>query len=126
MNEVTRIHLGRQPFTISVSAHKELKDYLPEFKKKVAEQDVIDEVEMRMAELLGERRLGVDKAVLDADVDYLKEQLGDPKDFKEDGEDTSRTALNDQGQKRLFRDTDNAMLAGVAAGLASYFGIDVL
>jgi hypothetical protein len=28
--------------------------------------------------------------------------------------------------KRLFRDTDNAMLVGVAAGLAKYFGIDVL
>jgi phage shock protein PspC (stress-responsive transcriptional regulator) len=125
MNEVTRIHLGRQPFTISVEAHKALKDYLAEIKKQVADSDVVNEVELRMAELLGERGISGDKVILATDVDYLKQQLGNPKDFKDDG-DEAPAASNDQSAKRLFRDTDNAMVAGVASGLANYFGVDVL
>jgi len=127
MNEVTRIHLGRQPFNVSVKAHEELKNYLAAIKKQVADKDVLDEVELRMAELLIERGIKGDKVVLEADVDYLKEQLGDPGDFKEGSDDMPHTAgSSDLVQKRLFRDTDNAMLAGVAAGLGNYFGIEAV
>jgi phage shock protein PspC (stress-responsive transcriptional regulator) len=125
MNEVNRIHLGRQPFTVSVEAHKELKEYLAAIKKQGVDKDVLDEIELRMAELLTEKGISADKVVLAKDVDFLKEQLGNPKDFKED-EDSPQATVNELGQKRLFRDTENAMVAGVAAGLASYFGIDVL
>ena len=126
MNEVTRIHLGRQPFTISVEAHKALKNYLAEIKKQVGDNDVVNEVELRMAELLGERGISGDKVILAGDVDYLKEQLGNPKDFSEGNEEAPQTASNDISSKRLFRDTDNAMIAGVASGLANYFGVDIL
>lgn len=124
MNEVTKIHLGRQAFTISVAAHKALRDYLDAIAKQVGDKDVVEEVEMRMAELLAERGVSGDKVVLVKDVDYLKEQLGNPKDFKENPEDAA--ANPEPGAKRLFRDTDNAMLAGVASGLSKYFGLDVL
>ncbi|MDB5160837.1 MAG: rane protein of unknown function [Candidatus Saccharibacteria bacterium] len=126
MNEVTRIHLGRQPFNISVEANKALRDYLAAIKKQVGDKDVVDEVELRMAELLTEHGITGEKVILASDVDYLKEQLGNPKDFSEDSDDAPRSAGKDTAAKRLFRDTDNAMLAGVASGLAGYFGIDVL
>ncbi len=124
MNEVTKIHLGRQAFTVSVAAHKALRDYLDAIAKQVGDKDVVEEVEMRMAELLAERGVTGDKVVLVKDVDYLKEQLGNPKDFKESPEDEA--ASPEPGAKRLFRDTDNAMVAGVASGLSKYFGLDVL
>jgi phage shock protein PspC (stress-responsive transcriptional regulator) len=125
MNEVTKIHLGRQAFTVSMDAHKELRDYLDAIKKQVGDKDVVDEVELRMAELLAEHGITGEKVILPADVNFLKEQLGNPKDFKEDA-DTTDTSDKSSDSKRLFRDTGNAMLAGVAAGLAEYFGIDVL
>lgn len=125
MNEVTKIHLGRQAFTISVAAHKQLRAYIGDIEKQVADKDVADEIEMRMAELLGERGISGDKVILVKDVDYLKEQLGDPKDFS-DGEGTVLTAGQATEAKRLFRDTENGMVAGVAAGLAAYFGVDVI
>jgi hypothetical protein len=34
MNEVTRINLGRQPFTIAVDAHKALRAIWPQFKNR--------------------------------------------------------------------------------------------
>ncbi len=126
MNEVTKIHLGRQPFTISVDAHHELKSYLAAIKKQVEDKDVVDEIELRMAELLTERGITGNKVILPADVDFLKVQLGNPKDFTDEGEASAQTDTKQPDTKRLFRDTDNAMIAGVASGLSQYFGIDVL
>lgn len=125
MNEITKIHLGRQPFTISVAAYKELKSYLDAIKKQTTDSDVTDEVELRMSELLIEHGVTGEKVILPADVEYLKEQLGTPKDFHGDSDDEAAATKSAEG-RRLFRDSDNAMLAGVAAGLAKYFGIDVV
>jgi phage shock protein PspC (stress-responsive transcriptional regulator) len=128
MNEVSKIHLGRQAFTISADAHKDLRLYLDAIKKEVQDESVAQEVELRIAELLAEHGITGDKVVLPADITFIKEQLGAPKDFREDSDDggnaepaSSRPAES----KRLFRDTEAGMLAGVAAGLAAYTGIDV-
>ncbi len=129
MNEIKHIHLGRQSFTISVEAYKELHDYLGEIKAQVgkASGDVVDEVELRMAELLTERGVTDEKVVLAEDVKYLKEQLGEPHDFKDEDEEQAETTdkTEDGAPKRLFRDNDRAMFAGVAAGLSAFFGVDV-
>jgi len=126
MNEVTKVHLGRQAFAISAEAHRDLQHYLNTIRKYVSEESVITEIELRMAELLNEHGVSGEKVVLPADVSFLKEQLGDPKDFADEAEPEPATDKPADSPKRLFRDTDNAMLAGVAAGLANYFGVDVL
>jgi len=129
MNEVTRIHLGRQAFTIAADAHKELREYITAIKKRVGanEKEVIEEVELRMAELLHERGVSEEKVVLHKDVIYLKEQLGSPKDFADEEADTQAEQTDEvpaPQPRQLFRDTENGKLGGVAAGLAAYFGID--
>lgn len=126
MNEVTTIHLGRQAFTISVDAQHDLRSYLAAIDKQVGDKDVIEEIEVRMAELLTERGINADKVILISDVDFLKAQLGNPKDFKEDEDETATADDSQNDSKKLFRDTNNAMIAGVASGLSQYFGIDVL
>lgn len=125
MNEVTKIHLGRAAFTVSVDAQKELRAYLDDIKAQVGKNsaDVLEEVELRMAELLQERGITGDKVVVGKDVTFLKEQLGEPSDFSDsDTEETHHPA--DDTARRLFRDTEGAMVAGVASGLARYLGID--
>lgn len=125
MNEIKKIHLGRQPFTISVDAHKLLRAYLEAIEHQVgAKSEVIKEVESRMAELLLERGVHGDKVILEEDVEFLKEQLGDPGDFKDEENQAEEAAESQEGQKRLFRDTQNGMIAGVASGLAAYFNVD--
>jgi phage shock protein PspC (stress-responsive transcriptional regulator) len=126
MNEVTKIHLGRIAFTIAVDAHKELRAYLEAIKKQVHDAEVVSEVELRMAELLQERGVQDDKVVLPADVDFLKSQLGSPEEFSDDTDSVATDEEQDTPSKRLFRNTDSAMIAGVAAGLANYFGLDVV
>jgi phage shock protein PspC (stress-responsive transcriptional regulator) len=126
MNEVTKIHLGRQAFTIAHDAHKELRAYLDAIKDQVHDKDVVEEIELRMAELLTEHGISSDKVILAKDVDFLKSQLGNPKDFTDENEAATPADSKQSETKRLFRDTDHAMIAGVAAGLAQYFGVDVL
>jgi phage shock protein PspC (stress-responsive transcriptional regulator) len=127
MNEVARIHLGREAFTISIDAQKALKAYLAEIEKKVHDREVVDEVEVRMSELLTERGITSEKVIIPGDIDYLKEQLGDPDDFSDDDSDVKDSSEQEgRPAKKLFRDTDNAIVAGVAAGLASYTGIDAI
>lgn len=127
MNEITRIHLGRQSYTISTEAHKALQHYVADIEKNVGDKDVVQEVELRMSELLTERGVVGDKVILPRDVDYLQEQLGSPDDFS-DNEESDSQANDDKtvGSKRLFRDPEHAMIAGVAAGLANYSGLDVV
>src|SRR3569623_635517 len=55
MNEVTKIHIGRQAYTKSLAAQRELRHYLDAIAKEVDDSDVSDEIELRMAELLTER-----------------------------------------------------------------------
>lgn len=126
MNEITKIHLGRQAFTISVDAHHELRSYLDAIEKQVGEKDVVDEIELRMAELLAEHGINASKVILSSDIEFLKSQLGNPTDFTEDTSEASYTVPKQSETKRLFRDTNNAVVAGVASGLAQYFGIDVM
>lgn len=129
MNEIKQIHLGRTSFTISVDAHKELRLYLDAIKDQAgANADVIDEVELRMAELLEARGIDSEKVVLPSDIIFLKEQLGTPRDFKEEDESDAESSAtqNEQAPRRLFRDTDDAMIAGVAAGLARYLHVDAV
>jgi phage shock protein PspC (stress-responsive transcriptional regulator) len=123
MNEIRHIHLGRLSYTIAADAYKELHDYLEAIRRK-AGKEVVEEVELRIAELLTERGITGDKVVLTKDVDYIKEQLGTPTDFSDD--DADEPADQPEATKQLFRDPDNAMVAGVAAGLGKYFGIDPL
>src|SRR5438270_6786289 len=104
MNEVTKVHLGRQAFTISVAAHKELRAYLDAIAKQVNDADVVSEVELRMAELLSERGVSGDKVVLPADVTYIKEQLGSPDDFSDTDSTADPAKTADKNTKRLFRD----------------------
>lgn len=130
MNEITHIHLGRQPYTISVEAHKLLKAYLADISAKVSDKSVVDEVELRMSELLTERGVSDDKVILAEDIAYLKSQLGDADDFSDEDDQESTNKKHEKSEektsKRLFRDREGAMLAGVSSGLANFLGLDVV
>ena len=125
MNEVTTIHLGRTAFTVAADAYAKLKSYLSDI-QKWGGKDVAEEVELRMAELLSERGLGEQKVVLVRDVEYLRQQLGEPKDFADEDTATAAEESAEPGEsKRLYRDPENALFGGVAAGISAYFGIPV-
>lgn len=126
MNEIIQIHLGRTAFTIAVDAQKLLRDYLAAVRKHAGSDEVAEEVELRMAELLAERGITGDKVMLAKDVEYLKEQLGEPGEFDDEDVAGKKVEADDAAPRRLFRDPEHGMIAGVAAGLGNYVGIDAV
>ena len=136
MNEITRIHLGRVPYEIDVSARKTLEKYLADIKKFMgADDEMMGDIEARMTEILSDRGVNRDDVITAADITAIRAQLGEPRDFASDS-DSDETEANwhddpftgnssDRKRRRYYRDIDNAMLGGVISGLAAYTGWDV-
>lgn len=124
MNEITRIHLAKVPYNIEVEAKKELQKYLEAIEAYAGDSDLVSDVESRMVEILAGRKVEADGTIAVEDVKALKQQLGDPAEFSADGQ--SEAAPIDDDDKplhRLYRDTTQSWLGGVAAGIARYYGI---
>ena len=136
MKEITNIHLAKTPFRVEVEAKHALGEYLASIQQRMhAEPEAMREIEARMVELLAERGVTRDGVVTTEDVTALRGQMGEPREFASEAEagdddaalrDAAEAALADGAPKQLMRDTDHALIGGVCAGVAAYFGISPL
>lgn len=144
MIKTVNINLGGIVYQIDEDAFEELKKYLDSlnqyYKYTEGRDEIVADIESRLAELFTESldRSGF-KVVSMGDVAEVIEIMGRPEDFDVDGEmfeesetserttNTNRTATgasDKKGTKRLYRDPDNAIIAGVSSGLSAYWNID--
>lgn len=132
MVETRNISLGGLLFHVELPAYTQLKDYLSDLRQVLrgteGREDVLQEVEYRFAELFTTFMEGSHRAVVTLDdVEKACAQLGAPSEFRgpEDQEGPS-AKKSTQGPKnrRLFRDPDDRMVAGVAAGIAHRVGLE--
>lgn len=132
MKETKNINLGGQAFTIDCDAYDNLREYLDALQKHFVPEDaeeVMQDIEMRMRELLYERHSNGNEVISQSDVNYLIEKLGQPSDFGDEtteSHDEPQTATREERKKnrRLFRDGDNMIIGGVCSGIANYFHLD--
>ena len=130
MNKTHNINLGGYPFTIDDDAYKHLQDYLEKINKHFATsegfEEIVDDIETRMAELLFDR-IKTKSIVTMEDVKNAITIMGTPEEFGAEafGSDAAfeSTKRKYKTGKRLFRDPDDKMIGGLCSGLASYFGI---
>ncbi|MDG4945924.1 PspC domain-containing protein [Weeksellaceae bacterium KMM 9713] len=138
MDKTYNISLGGFAFMIDEVAYNILKKYLSDIKVSLRNSPGVDEiiydVEYRMAELLREKMMGRE-VVNPSDVSYLVETMGQPEDFynEEFLDDEPSTSSGGRtytksgiGVKKLFRDPDDKMLGGVCSGIAHYIGVDAV
>ena len=126
MNRIISIQLGRQVFQIEEDAYERLNEYLLSLRKGMAQdpdaEEIIQDIELRMAELF-RHRMGEFRQHLDMeDVSAVLEVMGGPADI---GADDSKSGPT-PGPRRLFRHPDDKMIAGVCGGLGAYFNTDPL
>ena len=129
MKEITRIHLAKTPYDIELDAKEVLQKYLSEIKQMMGSEDTMYEIEARMVELLGERGVQNNGIITMSAVEDLRSKMGLPKEFSdsESNEDSQADLTpSNSPDKRLMRDTDNAIFGGVCAGIAAYWGINPL
>jgi phage shock protein PspC (stress-responsive transcriptional regulator) len=132
MKKVINITLGGIVFAIEQSAYDALALYLEDIKTNISSsddaQEIVGDIETAIAEKFLLRKRSEKISVTSEDVAEVIGEMGSPADFGEDGFDASEksTKRNDDApiKKRLYRDADDVIVAGVASGLAKYFDID--
>lgn len=138
MDKTYNISLGGFAFMIDEVAYNSLKRYLSDIKVSLRNSPGVDEiiydVEYRMAELLRQKMMGRE-VVNPSDVAFLVETMGQPEDFYNEeflddepsaGSGGRTNTKSGIGVKKLFRDPDDKMLGGVCSGLAHYIGVDAV
>jgi phage shock protein PspC (stress-responsive transcriptional regulator) len=130
MKEITRIHIAKTSYDIEMKAKKDLEAYLKMLEAYSHDTEIIEDIEIRITEILDERGVKKGGVIAEADIAALKQQLGEPREFMTDGDivvgQEGESAHDSDTVRKLYRNTDNAVIGGVLSGIASFFKIDTV
>ena len=131
MKKTLTINLGGIVYHIDDDAYRLLDNYLSNlkhyFRKQEGAEEIVDDIEMRIAELFAEKATEGKQVITVSDVEEIIARVGKPEDFGIADEDTDSQKRTEQAssanqsntqtsaQRRWFRDPDNKLLGGVAA-----------
>ena len=135
MKKTISINLSGIIYYIEEDGFEILKEYLDnirsQFKNKEEADMILEDVEIRIAELFSEKLSTSKTAILLTDVQDVIAVMGDASDYsideEEDETSENRTEKTTYEHKRkLYRDPENGSFGGVATGLATYFNVDTM
>ncbi|MFW5705706.1 MAG: PspC domain-containing protein, partial [Bacteroidota bacterium] len=131
MKKTVSINISGIMFHIDEDAYERLNRYLSSIKRHFSRMEgrdeIITDIEARIAELLQEKIKDNKQVVTIEDIEEVIAMMGEPAEMDEDAE--PRGKRENSGQyyrrpRRLYRDPDNRMIAGVSSGLAAYLNVD--
>ncbi len=132
MKKTVSINLNGLIFNIDEDAFQLLSVYIDElkayFSKQEAGNEIISDIESRIAEIFS-GKINPSKQVLNiADVEEVISTLGRVEEIiGDDSEEKSESHRSEnKKRKKLFRDPEARILGGVCAGLAEFSGINIL
>jgi phage shock protein PspC (stress-responsive transcriptional regulator) len=137
MKRTVSVNIKGMNFLIEEDAYELLQQYIDRLthvlRNDKGSKEIIEDIELRVAELCSSK-LNDRKQVIEIDdIRPILETLGDPSQFIDEeatASDSFSQTASDKKQyssdKRLFRDLDNASIAGVCSGIANYLNIDVV
>jgi phage shock protein PspC (stress-responsive transcriptional regulator) len=137
MKRTVSVNIKGMNFLIEEDAYELLQQYIDRlthvFRNDKGSKEIIEDIELRVAELCLSKLNDRKQVVEIDDIRSILNTLGDPAQFVDeevtDSENYSQTSTDkkqNSGEKRLFRDLDNASIAGVCSGIANYLNIDVV
>lgn len=140
MKQVLNVGIGGRSFVIDEDAFDRLSAYLDDFRSRTGmgyqTKEVMDDLEMRIAEIFTESLSSRQEVVDISLVERVIAQLGMPDGSAAPGGPGPSGGRNsgeywhpgDSGRpvRKLYRDKDHNVIGGVASGLACYFDVDVL
>jgi phage shock protein PspC (stress-responsive transcriptional regulator) len=138
MNKTVTINISGIIFHIEEDAYERLQSYLSMIRNRFSAEDGRDEImmdiESRIAEILNGRVGPSKQVVLMADVEHVISLMGEPEAIADGGETKSdekaeeaKTEENEnqyRRYRRLYRDPDDKVVGGVCSGLGYYFDVD--
>lgn len=137
MNKTVTINISGIIFHIEEDAYESLSRYLTTIKGYFSKTDggneIMGDIEARIAELLQAKTNAVKQVVLMNDVQEVMQVMGKPEDFGAENPadeqakpETEMPRGDEKIKRRLFRDPDERAIGGVCSGLAAYFDIDTV
>ena len=141
MKKIININLSGRVIPIEDSAYEKLQGYIETLRRYFVNEEgrdeIINDIESRIAELMNEKiRKGAD-AVTDADIEEIIASMGRPEDFDAAENETISAGTQTQQtssakeetytrkkRSRLYRDSSDKILGGVASGIANYLDVD--
>ncbi len=139
MNKTVTVNIGGIVFHIEENAYDMLGSYLQAIRNHFTISDgrdeIIQDIESRIAEIF-QQNLGTARQVVTADdVNQAIGIMGRPEDFgaTEEASANNASASSEQNnqsdhffRRRLYRDTDDKVIAGVCSGIGHRLGIDAV
>ncbi|MGV3636192.1 MAG: PspC domain-containing protein [Flavobacteriales bacterium] len=136
MKKTLTANISGTVFHIEEDAFEALNRYLGNIRGRFAgtagREDIMADIEARVAELFHERLDGRRQVVSTADVEHVVGIMGQPEDFVDEESRSERTGSSAEpytaapGKRRFFRDSEDKWLGGILGGLGAYIGVDPL
>ena len=129
MKKTFTINISGNVFYIEEDAYEVLNKYLVNLKKHFGNSDegkeIEADIEARIAELFNDKAFE-EKNVVTLDwVNDVIEIMGTPENFAEANTEEEPLPGQQKPKRRLYRDPEHRVLAGVCGGLAVYFNMDL-
>ena len=125
MKEVKKCSISGVAFTMDTDAYLELESYLDSLRKTYKDNpdgtEIVADIEARIAELILSAQDSI-RVVEKPLILNIIRQMGSVEDISE--ERAGDRAEEPRIPRRLYRDTENAKLGGVCAGIGKYFDVD--
>jgi phage shock protein PspC (stress-responsive transcriptional regulator) len=130
MNKTIIININGIVFHIEEDAYEILKNYMTDVKRHFSNSadslEITTDIEYRIAEMFSEILARDNKQVIvEQDVNAVITQMGTVADFETADEEEKAGhnpfTANADSTRRLFRDPEDHLVAGVCAGIANYF-----
>lgn len=143
MKKVININFQGQVIAIEETAYEILRRYIESlqryFSREEGGDEIVNDIECRIAELFGNRLKHGINCITDEDVEAVISSIGRPTDFDSDykepaepkaSQTASQARTEDASQegteerRSLYRNANDQILGGVCSGLAHYFKTD--
>lgn len=139
MKKIININLSGRVIPIEDSAYEKLQNYIDSLRRYFAHEEgrdeIINDIESRIAELMNEKVRKSGGAITDADVDEIAASMGKVEDFEAEAAAEAAESARPTGEKeytrterkrhgRLYRDSSDKFIGGVCSGIANYLNTD--
>jgi phage shock protein PspC (stress-responsive transcriptional regulator) len=130
MNKTTSCHISGINFQLEEEAFSKLKEYIHSlrihFSNLQENEEVLSDIEARIAEMLHQRLNAGKQVILLREIDEVIATMGSPEQLsdKELKASSQTPPLIQPTRSRIYRDPDDAVIAGVCSGIAAHFQID--
>ena len=126
MDKTININIAGMMFSIDKEAYKILHDYLQaidlRFHNMKGGNETIEDIESRIAEIFNSQK-GITGIITRENVESMISTIGKPEDF-DDTETRGEIDESNFRRKRLYRNPDDTIIAGVCGGIGAYLNTD--